>query len=164
MMGARHIAPLLFSTLWSFNVCCAQEEKKYVYYEDSAIEYDEEKLNKQNFYRIASGTKRVFEWYQNNAGEAGNHSVAPTIIAFEVDPSLDQFELRATELLDANAVYIQDCRCQDKGIHPLKEGVIKGQRISQGLWRIEIDILVAGRNTTKVYHQEIRETFEQRER
>lgn len=164
MICTRHIVPFVLFTLAGLNVCLAQEEKAHVYYENSAIEYDEEKLNKQNLYRVGNGTKRVFEFHHNNAGEPGNHSVAPTIIAFEVDPSLDRFELRATDLLDANAVYIQDCRCQDKGIHPLNDGVIKGQRISQALWRIELDIRVAGRNTTKVYHFNERETFEQRER
>ncbi|NQV51669.1 MAG: hypothetical protein HQ500_00720 [Flavobacteriales bacterium] len=141
-----------------------EEKKDFQYWENASIQYDAEKLNKQNLYEVISGNQRVFQFTTNNAGDLGNYSEAPTIITFETELGSNRFELRDDQIMHHGGIYLQDCRCQDKGIHKIERGVITGERTGPSEWTVAIDVFVEGRKTEKEYHITETGTFQEAQR
>jgi hypothetical protein len=138
-----------------------EEKKDFQYWENASIQYDAEKLNKQNLYEVVPGDYRVFQFSTNNGGDPGNYSEAPTIIAFEAESDVNRFEFRDDQIAHQGGVYLQDCRCQDKGIHKIERGVITGERTGPNKWTVTIDVFVTGRKTDKEYHITESGTFQE---
>ena len=47
----------------------------------------------------------------------------------------------------------------DRGIKPIENGTISGQKLKDGSWEIEIDITWKGRLTGKTYRLQLTETY-----
>lgn len=126
----------------------------------SQIEHD---TSSYQSYSIKEGKFLVFQFISDNSGEPGNHSIAESIIAFQVKNGLDDFELKGEELSEHQAVYIQRCRCQDRGIQLIHSGEIHGKKLSTGNWNIEGEVEAMGRITGKTYHLPLNGEFKESE-
>lgn len=119
------------------------------FFEKSQIQHDSSRY--QSF-QVQNGEFLVFQFISDNSGEPGNSSTAESVIAFQVENGLDDFELKGEELSKHQAIYIQRCRCQDRGIQLIHSGEIHGKKLSTGNWKIEGEVEAIGRITGKTYH------------
>jgi hypothetical protein len=126
------------------------------------VQRTEERLNVKNSriahdsvsyqsYGIQAGDFTVFQLISNNAGEPGNNSKAESVLAFQIKSGLDQFAIKDNALSEHEAIYIQRCRCQDRGIQKIISGDIKVAMLTNGNWRIEGEVEAIGRLTGKIY-------------
>ena len=132
--------------------CFAQEfkeHKAFVLHEQSQLKHD---TIHYKTYRIEDGQNLVFEFISDNGGDPGNRSLADSRVTFYIPSGITNFEFKDEDLLEAGALYIQRCHCQDKGIHMLNKGVINGAKHYDGSWSVSLDVTFLGRNTDKVYH------------
>jgi hypothetical protein len=148
---------LLLTTTSLFAQSHALEEQ-FVYYEGSGMRHDSARF--QSFEMI-EGEDILFEYTSNNASEVGNHSTALTKVVFIANQDGDDVYLKDKDLLNAGAIYMQQCRCADRGIQPILEGIITGKKQVDGSWDIEIDGTAYGRTTGKRYHIQTKGTFKQ---
>jgi hypothetical protein len=125
------------------------EEKSFVFFENSQIQHDS--LRYQS-YAVKAGEFIVFQWLTDNGGEPGNYSVAESVMAFQVENGVEEFELKDEEIFSHQGLYAQRCRCQDRRIQPIHSGVIHGKKMKSGNWMIEIDAVSIGLITGKTYH------------
>lgn len=124
------------------------ESKAFILYENSQINHDSAHYKT---YKIDAGDFLVFEFRTDNGGDPGNHSVADSRVAFYIDSDVSSFNYSNEEMLITGLLYIQRCHCQDKGIHIINEGTLKGEKQANGSWSVEFDVSFLGRNTGKVY-------------
>lgn len=125
---------------------------EFRYHLQSEIEYDAKKRHFYHLYAISTGEHLVFELVSNNAGDPGNHSKAESIVAFQVAPELKEFRLSGQEIADHGGIYVQRCKCQDRGIQAIQDGTITGKLKEDGTWEIDVNVNPVGRLTKKVYH------------
>lgn len=102
-------------------------------------------------YEIKDGSKLVFEYASNNAGDKGNGSVANTKLSFQIPMGVDYFDYKDGELVNCGAVYVQFCLCPDEGISKVTEGSINGEKQKDGSWLVQIDAIAFGRKTQHKY-------------
>ena len=138
---------------------CAQHtdgHQRMRFYSQSQIAHDSIRYQS---YEIQQGGLLVFELISDNAGEPGNHSIAETVIAFETSGGEEEFTLTNEDLQKHQAIYMQRCRCQDRGIQPIQSGEIYGLLLPNGNWRIEGFIKAIGTRTGKSYNLPINGEF-----
>jgi len=143
---------LLFVAVFTIGHSFAQgfeEQRQFRYYENSRIEYDSVNYNS---FSIVGGSYTVFEFTSDNAGDPGNHSRAESKIVFQIEKGADKFQLADGDIAAHNGIYTQLCRCQDRGVQPIRKGYIRGERSTSGTWDVEIDVTFPGRLTGKDYH------------
>jgi len=158
------IVKLVVILLAAMNLTAQDVEFKeeFRYHSGARIEYDRGRPHLQEKYEVIPGDRLVFEYITNNAGEPGNAMVAETYISFQVGDTADAFVLNADDFESSEAIYIQMCRCQDKGIQPLNRGTIKGKKDKNGIWNVEIDAYATGRRSGGTYHLEVRGAFKEK--
>lgn len=125
--------------------------EKFDYYLNKQVSYDSSSMGFKSF-SLIEGDFIVFAFTSNNAGDEGNYSQAESQIIFQIDESLDAFELLDSDILANQGLYMQKCRCQDKGIQMIEDGRISGQLLENGAWFVEIDVHFIGARTGKEYH------------
>lgn len=143
---------LLLATLLMAGVAGAQEQVEgdaFRFYQQAYLEHDS---SGRRSYAIVPGDFLVFEFVSYNSAEPGNGSRAESRLTFQVEPGAKEFVLRDKEIMDHRGIYIQVCRCADRGIQLIERGVIKGKKTGSDAWDIVLDIYVTGRSTGKVYH------------
>ncbi|MEZ4720392.1 MAG: hypothetical protein R2813_00780 [Flavobacteriales bacterium] len=131
------------------------ESKSFQFFEASILKHDSLRVSS---YSIDSGSFVVFEFATDNAGDQGNHSKAESRVSFQLVENTEQFSWNGPELKQHNAIYMQLCRCMDPQIHFLEAGTIKGHRLENGNWQVDMDVITHGRITGKEY--QIKESAE----
>ena len=153
MIGAKHILVGLVLTL--FVACCygqnGAREKTFRFYENSRLEQRFRDDVLKNF-NIVEGDQLVFEFGDNNGGEAGNYSVVLSKLVFQIDAGKRTFHLKDEEITQQMGAYKQYRRTQDWGAQPIARGFIKGQRKADNTWTIELDVTFEGCRTAMEYH------------
>ncbi len=146
-----HFGLLLQLNAQSFDVV---DEKRV--FMNSRIEHDS--ISYQS-YSVKEGEFFVFQFISTNSGEPGNSSVAESVIAFQADNALNEFQFKDEELSKHQTLYIQRCRCQDKGIQFVESGEIRGKVLPNGNWQIEGEVKATGNRTGKTYHLSLNDEF-----
>ncbi|GAB5540088.1 MAG: hypothetical protein Salg2KO_21910 [Salibacteraceae bacterium] len=134
------------------------ETTLFTVYSGKSIAYDSEKMKRKS-YRLEDGNKLVFE-HQHNKVDEGNQSNANEIVVFQIPIESVKFSYKNEELLEVDAIYVQNCRCQDRGVHQIDKGFIKGKRNKRGEWKIELEVEVNGNRTGKKYRFNLSDEFE----
>lgn len=93
----------------------------------------------------------VFAFESNNVGEPGNHSEAPSGLYFQVPMGTDEFHLENLEIREHGGLYMQPCRCADRGFQYVDNGVIAGERKNETTWLLKVDVTCYGATTGKRY-------------
>jgi hypothetical protein len=117
-------------------------------YERSALTYDTARMGYHKAFGIVEGESTVFVWTSNNKGEEGNDSEAQTTFAFAVPNAGGSFELDAASI---DGVYVQQCRCADRGVQRITSGKLIGYQHYDRSWSVEIDAIVVGNTSGKTY-------------
>ncbi|GAB4377688.1 MAG: hypothetical protein Kow0075_06630 [Salibacteraceae bacterium] len=123
--------------------------QKFEFYPNHTISFDTVKLKRHSFV-IDSGDDVVFTLTGDVGGEPGNGSLVHYILAFEVDSSTDSFRIHS-DWYGHKAVYVQYCVCHDRGIQFVTSGTIRGKKIDEQTWWVEVDVEVKGQKTGYTY-------------
>jgi len=150
-MMLRSMTILISLTLFCWQ-SFGQEVRQFTYTENGQIEYDTARLHLHKSYQIVEGDYTVFEFTSNNGGDPGNHSQAESKIVFQLPMGHESFVLEGEDIASHGGIYIQLCRCQDKGIQVVTDGKIEGRKLDRGNWKIDLDVSFSGRKTEKKYH------------
>lgn len=102
---------------------------------------------------ITSGHRSVFELTLISAPGFGNGSQTVSKLLFQIPDSLDEFTLKDSEIKTSGGYYNQLCRCQDRGLHTIESGNIRGIKAGM-IWKVDVDVMIIGRLTGKKYHIE----------
>ena len=150
MINSRLIAQVLIMVGLSVH---AQGQRfhgreELVFFTDSRIEHDSTSYQS---YTIKNGEFTVFELVTDNSGEPGNNSKAESLIAFQIKNGSNEFVLKDEELLKHRAIYIQRCRCQDRGIQLIQTGELHGKMLPNGNWKIKGEVKAIGKRSGKTY-------------
>lgn len=139
----------------------SEEKRELVFFENSQFEHDSVR---STTYVIKEGEFVVFQWITDNGGEPGNHSVAESLLAFQTESGVDEFELIDEEIANLKGFYVQRCRCQDRKIQLIHSGRIHGKKLPSGNWMIEIDVVAIGTLTGKTYRLQLEDEFKAADR
>lgn len=95
--------------------------------------------------KIEAGDKIVFEYYYvyADADMIADDEYNESIL-FEIDSDLDHFLLSESEFDDANGIFGSWCFCPEVGYRTIDHGCIKGVKISETEWQIDINIEIVG--------------------
>ena len=132
-------------------------EERFTFHPASEIQHDSIRFKS---FEIISGEWLVFAFESNNAQEDGNHSTAPSGFYFQVPAALDSFQLKDGEILNSAGVYLQPCRCADRGFQYVENGKITGVKQADGTWLIASDCYVLGATTGKRYDLKFEAIFQ----
>ncbi|WP_319481657.1 hypothetical protein [uncultured Draconibacterium sp.] len=123
------------------------------FYTNSKISIDEDTTQNLTVAYIQEGSNTVFRYYYNDhweaTGSVGEYDTLPpppadafeTAVVFEVPSNKEEFLLSGNDLKRANAMYGNICNCSAYGYLPITSGCIKGIKINDSEWQIDINIL-----------------------
>ncbi len=130
--------------------------KEYSFTENSRIALDNQEPHP--FIKIESGENLVFKYYfQKEDNENISDDEYSEAIFFEIDSDVDHFSYTNEELASINTYFDKYCFCIREGSTPIIEGIIKGNKIENLSWDIEIDISFIDNN--KKTSRKIKATF-----
>jgi len=113
--------------------------KEYSFTENSQITLDDNKPNP--FTKIESGENLVFNYYfQKEDNENIADDEYSESIIFEIDPELEHFSYTDNELLSINAYFNKSCFCLINGSIPIIKGTIKGDKVDDLTWEVQINV------------------------
>jgi len=90
---------------------------------------------------ILPGDKVVFQYkyyYQDTMPDSFRHEE----IKFEIDSNIDNFIISDNNLKKASAIFFTSCFCEIIGNYWINDGCIKGEKLSNTAWQIDINIVV----------------------
>ncbi len=94
-------------------------------------------------YEIKKGNKLVFEYnYKAKDRESVADDEFRERIVFEVEPNQDEFILKDSSLLNANACFTRSCFCIDRGNYKINGGSIIGKKTNTNTWKINMDLII----------------------
>jgi len=71
------------------------------------------------------------------------------VIIFEIDSSLESFELSGDDLSAAKTYFRQSCFCEELGSLIASGGSIKGTKLNENSWRIDLQMNFVLRGNTE---------------
>jgi hypothetical protein len=102
-------------------------------------------LNTENGYNdvfIVDGDKSVFYYsYYEDPYPMAIDDEFQEVIVFEIDPKIDEFLISGADLKKSNAFFGNICFCSPAGYFPITSGCIKGKKINDSEWQVDINIL-----------------------
>lgn len=109
------------------------------FYSNSEIKTIEE--SGFTFSHITSGSKTVFKYqYSIDPEEWIADDEYAEEILFEIEPGIDAFLISGSDLKRSTALFGQYCFCTWAGNIPITTGCIKGEKINDEEWKIDINI------------------------
>ena len=156
----RYLVILLFFSFLTSQALAQgfEEQQQFKCYENSQIKYDSKRTHYKS-YSVIEGDQLVFEYTTDNGGDPGNHSRMESKIVFQVEKGIRKFQFSDQEITEHSGIYIQFGQTMDRGIKAIDQGQIKGKFRADGLWEVEIDVIVPGRLTKKEYHFVVNEVY-----
>ncbi|MGD1848000.1 MAG: hypothetical protein ACFB10_21615 [Salibacteraceae bacterium] len=133
-------------------------QQQFKLYSNATIVWDPVKVHYKS-YKVESGSDLVFEFSTDNSSDPGNHSKVISKFSFQVPEKARKFSFTNKEITAQNGIYIEYGQTMDRGIKPIENGTISGQKLKDGSWEIEIDITWKGRLTGKTYRLQLTETY-----
>jgi len=93
------------------------------------------------FSKIRSGEHLVFTYYfqKEEHPDISDDEYAESII-FEINPNLSTFSYADDELMSVNSYFDKYCFCVIEGSIQISKGTIKGVKIDDQTWNVEIDV------------------------
>lgn len=117
-------------------------ELKFVFHENATLEITEEDNGSEDGWitvEVIKGENLVFEYYyEKKDKEMIADDEFTESLYFEIPTDLDSFLIDTEHLEEANAVYGIFCFCINAGFHRMPSGCIKGEKISESEWLIEL--------------------------
>gem|GEM_PF-507139 len=155
----KYLCATIMLILGSIGVAQTQQShEQFVLHEHAQITYNKVKM-RSRFYKIEAGDALVFEYISDNGGEPGNESEAKSYISFQIPEDVKEFEYTDANLQQIGAIYVQDCRCQDRGIMRIETGSIKGVKRKKDEWDVELDLSIKGYLTGYIYRYKRTSTY-----
>ena len=131
----------------------------YKFYSDRSI-YHHPTMKDYLFFKIDAGDFVVFEFYSNNSGESGNNSVADARLVFQIEKGLDKFSIEGGDISEKNVGrYVQQCKCMDKGVQNISSGLISGEKLTDEIWLVSVDVKIIGWQSGKEYNFAFKREF-----
>ena len=105
-------------------------------YPNSTINYNPYEIG------IGNGDKTVFYFsYSEDPLPMAIDDEFQEVIAFEIDSNMEEFLISGRDLNKSSALYGNLCFCAVAGYFPITSGCIKGERINENEWQVEIYII-----------------------
>ncbi len=105
---------------------------------DILVEYIAE--HDVNIYTVVDGENRLFEYTYGTYVEDAVDSDKTMKLVFAVNNEIDEFEFTDEELIEMNCFYEQFGTWIPTGQWQIKNGTIKGEKISENQWRINVSV------------------------
>ena len=119
---------------------CRSGKCTYEMFENSQLAVTLGTFPGEGFVDIESGDHRVFQYsYEANDNPRISDDEYWEDIYFEIPSDVEEFEYRDAEMLDQNLVFQPSCFCLIETVL-ITKGSIKGKRLSDNRWEIEMDI------------------------
>lgn len=115
------------------------EDYEFKFYRNTSLNIIEEEHYRS--LRFAEGNNLVFECRYTFADDPdiADDEYSETIF-FEIRPELSEFSISGSELKDSNAVFGISCYCFDGSYYYINNGTIKGVKIGENEWKINIEV------------------------
>lgn len=119
----------------------------YTFSTNSQLNIESQEGSYMKYATVVGGNNMVFKYVFERADEEDiADDEYSEFIYFEIDSSLEEFNYVDEELSAINAVFTQSCFCaffdETKDVPPT--GFIRGKKISEKTWDINIDVIFYG--------------------
>ncbi|NLP58762.1 hypothetical protein [Lutibacter sp. B1] len=123
------------------NVKYFDEAAQYIFHKNSEINISES--NGVNYTDIKSGNKIVFKYkYEEEDNPMIEDDEFSEEIIFEIDPTINSFVINNNDFKKSNALYSLQCNCDSSGNFSVTKGEIKGEKLNEDKWKIDINIVI----------------------
>lgn len=100
--------------------------------------------------KLKEGDQLVFEVISETGIDERNDTQIKSVLYFSVNPEMKSFHFE-DNFESINAFLRRHCRCLDAGFNKVKSGSITGEKIANGEWKLQIDIIAIGNNLKNEY-------------
>lgn len=100
--------------------------------------------------KFKEGDQLVFEVISETGIDKRNDTMIKSVLYFSINPEKQSFHFK-DNFEGISAFLRRHCRCLDAGFNKVKSGSITGDKIANGEWKLQIDIIAIGNNLKNEY-------------